>query len=302
MPVHLQAISRRRFLQTAALAGVTVLTWNRALADAGVDPHFMALLSDTHVPNDPSVATRGVNMSANLQQAVKQVLAQDRRPAGVVINGDCAYLRGLSEDYRNLGGLLEPLREAEVPVHLTMGNHDHRERLYEQIQSQRPKDVLVDGQHITVLRTPRANWFLLDSLFQTNVVTGEIGEAQLRWLDQTLQTMRDKPAIVMAHHDPQWEQTSETVVGIRDTQACFDILARHRHVKAYLYGHRHRWERSEHKGIHLVNLPACAYVFQNDQPNGWVAAHVEDAGMTLTLQAHDPNHPKHGEQVKLAWR
>src|SRR5690606_36525532 len=147
-----------------------------------------------------------------------------------LINGDCAYLKGLTEDYRNLAATLEPLREARMPVHLLMGNHDHRERMYQQLAWQRSDSFLVDGRHITVLRTPRTNWFLLDSLWQAGVAAGGMGGAQTRWLDGALKPHADKPALVMAHHDPHWDQPEgNAVIGIRDTKAFFDVLTAHKH-------------------------------------------------------------------------
>lgn len=305
MPIHLGAVSRRRFLGTLG-AGATalVLPYARA-AETPADTDFLALLSDTHVPANRQVTNGSgntvTNMTENLERVVAELCALEGKPAHVVVNGDCAYLKGLDDDYKSLAQVIAPLAERQLPVHLSMGNHDNRERMYKHLQDQAPEKLLVEGKDVSVLEMPHANWFLLDSLSETDVVTGVLGEKQLEWLAATLDAHADKPAIVMAHHHLQWEP-SDPISGIRETQAFFDLLSKRKQVKAYLYGHTHRWNVEKRDGIHLVNLPPTAYVFQPGLPNGWVGAQVKDGGMTLELHTLDKQHPKNGERVELAWR
>lgn len=304
MPLHLPPVSRRVFLsQTAgAAAGFLVLRqgWT---ADAMRDPNTLALLSDTHIPSDPKTTARDTNMTANLRQAVSEVLDLGPKVAGAIINGDCAYLKGLPGDYQNLAGLVKPLSEAELPLHLTMGNHDNRGPLYQALADQQPSAPPVASKHVSVLETPKANWFLLDSLFQVDVVTGELGEAQLTWLAQALDAHADKPAILVAHHNPQWEPNANgSWSGLKDAKALFELIANRKQVKAYVYGHTHTWKLSKIGDIHLVNLPPVAYVFQSGQPNGWVQATLRDHGLHLQLRCLDKSHPQHNQTAMLAWR
>src|SRR5690606_17841116 len=91
-------------------------------AEREVNPHQIALLSDTHIPNSPEVEARGTNMTTNLRHVVREITALKTAPSSVLINGDCAYLKGLPEDYANLAACVAPLSEAGLPLHLTMGN------------------------------------------------------------------------------------------------------------------------------------------------------------------------------------
>lgn len=305
MPLHLPPISRRTFLAggAAAAAGLALGRPPRAAA-AEVDSDLIALLSDTHVPGDPSVAARGVNMTDNLRRVVTDLVGLERRPAGVLINGDCAYLKGLPGDYANLAGLVRPLSEAGLPLHLTMGNHDAREPLYRALAAERPEQPPVESKHVDVVETPHANWFLLDSLTETDVVTGELGEAQRAWLAAALDARPDKPAVVVAHHDPQFEPRAGKTAwtGLKDAAALFDLLESRRHVQAYVYGHTHDWSVGRRGSVHLVNLPPVAYVFAEGKPNGWVEARTGEGGLGLRLHCHDEAHPQHGETVSLRWR
>lgn len=304
MPLHTVPLSRRRFLAqgAAAVAGLTVLRSGWA-AEAGKNPNLFALLSDTHIPASPDVAARDTNMTANLQQVVREVTALPTGPAGVILNGDCAYLKGLPEDYANLARCVAPLSEAGLPLHVTMGNHDDRGPLYDALRAQKPERPLLDSKHVTIIESPHANWFLLDSLTQVNVVTGELGVQQREWLAKALASRPDKPALVMAHHTPQFEPPAEGQpwTGIKDTAEFLELLSAHRHVKAFLFGHSHNWSITQRDRLQLINLPPVAYVFAKGKPNGWVLADVRENGLQLELRTIDPAHPQHRERVELTW-
>jgi 3',5'-cyclic-AMP phosphodiesterase len=244
MPVHAAPLSRRSFLAqgTAVVAGLTVLGRGWA-AEGTINPRQVALLSDTHVPSSPDIVANGTNMTANLRQVVGEITALPVKPAGVFINGDCAYLKGLPADYANLAQCVAPLSEAGLPLHLTMGNHDDRGPLYQALQAQKPERPLVESKHVSLVETPHANWFLLDSLTEVDVVTGEIGAAQREWLATALAARTDKPALVMVHHNPQFEPPPEGKPwgGLRDTADMMALLAGHPHVKALIFGHTHNW-------------------------------------------------------------
>ncbi|MGV3483579.1 MAG: metallophosphoesterase family protein [Planctomycetaceae bacterium] len=304
MPFHTVPLSRRSFLTqgTAAIAGLSVVRYGWGDQPA-TNPNVLALLSDTHIPESPEVSARGTNMTANLTQVVQEITQLVTKPAGVIINGDCAYLKGLSADYENLARCVAPLGDAGLPLHVTMGNHDDRAQLYASFQAKRPDQPIVEAKHVTVIETPRANWFLLDSLTQVNVVTGELGAVQREWLAQALAARTDKPAFVIVHHNPQFEPPAadQPWGGIRDTKELMALLTRHKQVKALIFGHSHNWSIARHGDLNLVNLPPVAYVFAAGKPNGWVRAEVLEDRLVLELRTIDPAHKQHGERVELAW-
>jgi len=301
MPLHLPPLSRRRFLATSLAAGLGVWTWRPAPGEEKRGaPDRWVLIADTHIAADRTQVSRGVTMAANLTQVVKEVTALDPQPAGLLLNGDAAYNKGEPGDYRLLAELLKPLGEAGLPVSFTLGNHDHRENLHAGLLKGAGKSPL-DGRLVAVLETPRVNWFLLDSLEKVNATPGELGAEQLDWLARALDARKDKPALVAAHHDPQWTEAAKRT-GLRDTEKLFEVLVPRKQVKALFYGHTHRWRRAEREGIHLVNLPPVAYLFDKESPNGWVDLHLRDKGAVLTLHALDTKHRQHGEKVELTWR
>ncbi|NLF68577.1 MAG: phosphohydrolase [Candidatus Anammoximicrobium sp.] len=299
MPITLPPLSRRRFLASVVAGSATWLAHGSSAHASARDANRFALLSDTHIAGDRAKVARGVNMHDNLQKVVGEILAAQSAPAGALIAGDLAFNNGTLEDYAVLVERLQPLRQQGVPVHLALGNHDHRERFWEALGEEERKASELPQKHVLVVSAPLVNWFVLDSLDRTDKVAGELGEQQLKWLAEALDRAADKPALVMLHHYPDKSSVS---TGLVDTERLLEVLLPRRHVKAWIYGHSHVWKVDQREGLHLVNLPAAAYVFAASIPNGWVDAQVAADGMTLELRCLDPQHAQHAQRMELKWR
>jgi len=274
---------------------------NRLSAAGGLpDPYTWAFLSDLHISADPSKIERDVNMTENLKAVVKEIMALPKAPARMFINGDCAYHTGEAEDYANFLSLIEPVRKSGMPVDLTLGNHDDRAHFIESIPGAKEHPHPVEDRYVTLLETDRANWFILDSLDKVNKTPGLLGQAQLDWLAKQLDAHPDKPAIICGHHT--LDDPAKGGKGIADTDTFMALITPRKQIKAYIFGHSHRWEFAQHEGIHLINLPAVSYVFAKGQPSGWVSATLEESGLRLQLSALDKSHPAHGQVKELSWR
>lgn len=305
MPLHIVPPTRRRFLQTTLVGGAAFLATRCSGAVESVpNDVWWALLSDPHIAADPLQSARGITMLDCLNRVIDEILAEPSPPEGIIINGDCAFSKGLAEDYATLSTALRRLADAGLSIHMTMGNHDDREPFYEAFASQRANNALVDGKHISILSTPTTNLFLMDSLLEVNVVTGELGQPQLDWLASALDARSEKPAIVFAHHNLQFQlkESQTRIGGLLDSQKLVDLLSARAHVQAYIFGHTHQWNADEKQDdLHLVNLPACSYVFNPAHPNGWVKAKFGPDQLALELRALDRAHPQHGEQHELPY-
>lgn len=295
-------ISRRELLAASLGAGAASLLLQGRLwsADAPLDPNRFVLLADTHVCEDRSKVLRETNPYENFQQAREQYQAVNSRPAGLIVAGDCAFLKGEAGDYDRLKELVAPL---SIPVTFAMGNHDRREHFWAAFPQHQAHPSPVAGRHVTWIEAPHADWFVLDSLDATDSTPGRLGEAQLQWLAAELDRNLDKPALVVAHHNPlrQDDPTGEQS-DLLDTTGLYDVIMPRRRVKAYVFGHTHRWEQTKRDDLHLVNIAALAWLFDANQPRGWVDVQLKSDGICLTLQCLDPTHPAHGRPVELAWR
>jgi 3',5'-cyclic-AMP phosphodiesterase len=302
MPITLPQLSRREFLKRAALAGAgAVLTSGCAsLAGKSRDEHTFAFFSDPHIAADPAFKNSGVNMADNLAACVRELAAWPAKPATVIVNGDLAFKFGLPEDYATFGKLIEPVR-ALAPIHLSLGNHDARENFWQAFPHDAQQLKSVPQRQAAVFSSDRANWILLDSLDKTNSTPGELGAAQLAWLDDALKAHTEKPALIVCHHNlqtPGWTDGLKT-----ETPALDELFARHRQIKAFIFGHTHNWNLSQHKtGVHLINLPPTGYVFTRGRPSGWVRATLARDGMEVELRALDPKHAENAQVKPLKWR
>jgi len=195
--------------------------------------------------------------------------------------------------------MLDPIRAGQIPVHLALGNHDNRERFWDALHEEKAAKRPLADRQVLLMPTRQANWFILDSLETTLSTPGLLGRQQLDWLASALDANRKKPALILVHHNPGLSGN----LGLKDTTALFEVIRPRRQVKAYIYGHTHTWKiEQDSSGIHLVNLPPVAYVFQQGNPSGWVQATLATDGMRLELRCLDQKHSAHGQVTNLKWR
>lgn len=304
MPIHVPPLTRRDFLAGALGAGASVLLPGRLLGaeseSVPTDPNRFALLADTHVCEAPDRVQSGIKPVENFRLARAEVLALRPRPAAVIVAGDCAFNEGLPGDYATLAAEVRPIREAGIPLWFALGNHDHRGNFYAAFPDARPKRAPpVTDKHVALVHSPHADWLLMDSLQKTNYTPGRLGEEQLKWVAGALDARPDRPALLVAHHNPD---DAPKTSGLEDTGPLLETLKGRKQARAYVYGHTHTWRHAKDGGLHLINVPTLVWVFDKAQPRGWLDAQLKPDGITLVLHALDKEHAAHGQKLELAWR
>ncbi|MBK8091957.1 MAG: metallophosphoesterase [Verrucomicrobiaceae bacterium] len=268
---------------------------------AEVDDALIAILNDTHIGAQQSPKA---SIQENLRHTISWLLALPKRPAAVIINGDLALKDGRKGDYEQFAKLIEPLRAAGVALHLTMGNHDNLEAFYGVLSAERPGSPAVMSKHVSLVQLAGVNLFLLDTLKETMVTQGLIGEAQMSWLKQRLDEHADRPALLFAHHNPRLGgDPLHFPGGLEDSDALWEALATRKHVKAYIHGHIHHRDYFSHAGVHILNTPATSYVAdKKTSTTGWTMLRLTQDGAEVTTHTHQPDHAWNGEMVPLKWR
>ncbi len=197
-------------------------------------------------------ATAGLRvMDTDTADSLTRVLAHARKwhwpPAALLLTGDLVH--DTPAAYATLADLLDTLA---VPAMCLAGNHD--ERLSLQAACTSPQRQ-VEG----VLRCD--NWQIIGlNSAVPNAVYGELGAAQLAWLDEYLHDTPDVFTLLAVHHHPvpigsRWLDE----IGLRDGAALLSVLTRHRQVRALTCGHIHQAFAARRSHIRLLGTPStCA--------------------------------------------
>ena len=310
MPIILPPIARRDFIKGSfVLSGVSITASSFVVADSKsvrFDPNRIALLADTHISADPKQSYPGtkwpgspvqedehesVNMADSLESTIKSVIALDPRPAHLIVNGDCTLSRGTEAEYQELLRLLAPIRAAGITIHVTIGNHDNRENLWELLPFLKEEQM---GIQSSVIESPHVNLILLDSGRK-----GILGEEQLNWLAEELDKQADKPSLVFGHFNPYPNRGVRPIKGMRDGASLLELLAKRKHARAYLYGHTHEWQYDQRDHLHLINQPAVSYYFGKGHAHGWIDLKLSEKSADLELQCIDPKHTQHGDRIQI---
>lgn len=296
MPVTIEAISRRGFLKCSlALGAAIAMPRTLVAAPPPIEPDHVAMLSDVHVSG-------GFNgtMAGRLTTAVDQVLALPQKPKRVFVAGDCAYLTGKLDDYREYVRRIKPLTDAGLPLHMAMGNHDDRDHFWEALPREQPAGRLTMHRQSMMVSGQHANWFMLDTLNQDDRESGELGKQQLEWLAAELDARANKPALVLLHHDPLREGKPASLI---DAEKLLALVRPRRQVKALFFGHTHIWSvKQDYSGIHLVNLPAVGFTLWMKSFLGWVDCRVYSDNAFIEVHALNARQKEHRQVVRIQWR
>ena len=262
-----------------------LLTANASLGRAGdvpLDENLVALFADLHVTSDKN----NPHQRAGLSQNVRDVLACNPRPAHVLFYGDLSFNHGATNDYRLLKELVKPLEDVGIRWSACFGNHDRREPFFAVFPERRGEPPLVPGRMVSVVKTPHADFFLLDSCLE-GPVNGAIDEAQRAWLKETF-THAAKPVFVGAHHP-----INETGIG--------GLMASNAVCAAYIYGHNHNWKQQKEEGVETLCLPSTGHWGDI----GYVLVKLTGEGAVFTLHQRDYYTPRPAakpEDAKPEWK
>ncbi len=301
-------VTRRELVGTAAATCFAAASGSSpsVSADAAEVPshgeaaNTIAILNDTHIaeghPDDHA-------HPSNLRLAIEQILVLDPRPAAVIINGDLAMSTGTPGDYHRFGDLVEPLRR-ELPVHLTLGNHDTRDEFLRAFPDLRSASHLGEHRHTGVVDLSHVRLVLLDSLKDTPAAPGRLGEEQVGWMLETADADKDRPVVLVSHHNPRvGGDAVHFPGGIEDTEAFWPELVARPNVKAFIHGHVHDWTLGTNTGIHVINTLASAMVADKRVcTNGWTLATFTPEGVALGIHTFQSEHAWNGERKWLFWR
>jgi len=213
-------------------------------------PVCIAQISDLHIKRPGAMAYGRVDTAKALERCVAALNEFTPAPDFVVISGDLADTP-TAEEYDHLKRLLAPLK---LPFASIPGNHDAREMMRAAFpasnyaQSSGPLDQRIEIAGLDLL--------LLDSSVPSKP-HGQLDPATLEWLNATLASSSQRPALLFLHHPPFG-------AGIlhMDRQNLFNadalalIVRRHPRVRLVATGHVHRATLTMFAGVPTTICPA----------------------------------------------
>jgi Icc protein len=214
------------------------------------NPVLIAQISDLHIKPPGSLAYGRVDTAAALERCVAALNAFSPKPDFVVISGDLADTP-TSEEYEYLKRLLAPLK---LPFAGIPGNHDSRDMMraaFPHAAYASPSGPL--NQRIEI---GELDLLLLDSSVHGKP-HGELESPTLQWLDATLGSAPDRPALLFLHHPPFtagiWHMDRQNLLNTAELAA---VVRRHPRVQLIAAGHIHRATLTMFAGVPTTICPA----------------------------------------------
>ena len=213
-------------------------------------PVRIAQISDLHIKPPGSLAYGRVDTAKALERCV--TVLNEFRPAPdlVVISGDLVDTP-LAAEYDYLKRLLTAL---DLPFTGIPGNHDSRELMREAFPL--AGYASASGPLNQKIGLGELDLVLLDSSVPGKP-HGELDASTLEWLDTTLASCTDRPALLFLHHPPFktgiWHMDRQNLINAGDLAP---IVRRHPRVQLVAAGHVHRTALTMFAGVPATICPA----------------------------------------------
>lgn len=227
-------------------------------------PVLIAQISDLHIKRPGETAYGIVDTAAAFARCVAHLNAMTPQPDFVVISGDLVD-GGSSEEYAHLKRLLAPLKISFAAI---PGNHDVREAMRAAFPNQ--PYARATGAMNSRLSIAGLDLVLLDSSVPGKPY-GLLDAETLQWLDETLASDLDRPALLFLHHPPFMPGIEHMdVQNLQNAKELAPIIRRHSRARMIAAGHVHRATLTQFAGIPATICPAPNHAVALDLDNSLV--------------------------------
>jgi 3',5'-cyclic-AMP phosphodiesterase len=192
---------------------------------------LIAQITDIHLgfePGNPAEFNR-----KRLDQVLDYIASGPNRPDMLLATGDLID-RGDADSYRRLANAFST---CDFPVHMCLGNHDHRENFCAQF----PDVPTADGFVQYVLDLDPVRLIILDTL-EEGRHGGAFCDIRATWLKERLAENPTKPTLIVMHHPPvevgiEWMNTHPDEPWVARFASA---IAGAPNIKGIICGHLHR--------------------------------------------------------------
>ncbi len=209
------------------------------------------VLADIHIVPEGDLS-HGLDTAERLDQAVAFVNEHHADADFVVFAGDLTD-RGDAASYKRFKAGTADLK---APVYLTLGNHDHRPTFLAEYG-----DDLADetGNVNHVIDQKGQRIIVLDSSDPAERGAGFLEPAQIDWLQARLDEAKDRPVIVVLHHNITKLHVQTDFIILKDNQALAEALASHPDIRQVVSGHVHMSTAGTYRGIPFTTFAGAHY-------------------------------------------
>lgn len=212
-------------------------------------------ISDCHLFADAESEIRGVRTRDTFLRVWWHALRNYPEADRIVISGDLTH----DERIETYQILREIVRHKLDRISLIPGNHDERSLIRQTFPCRE-----IPGLDRIVFAESLAGWRYLglDSHIPGQLA-GELGNAQLRWLDERLSEAAAVPTLIFLHHPPipvnsPWLDR----IMLQDASPLRDVVKSHSQIRAILCGHVHQEFSGDLEGIPVLTQPSTGVQFR----------------------------------------
>lgn len=230
-------------------------------------------LSDLHLIR-PGELLYGQDPLLHLQQALADIATHHADAELLVLSGD------LSDDAHPAAyqALHDALANMPMPCQLMLGNHDHREPFAAVFPDALDETGFAQASRVT----PFGRLLFLDTL-EHGRTEGHLCARRLAWLDAQLDSARDAPVFLFAHHPPfRIGMPMIDACGLADAPTLLERCRSHGDVRHIFAGHVHRPVAGSWHGIPFSALKGTHHQAKLQFANEFVTA-MEPPGYAVIL-------------------
>lgn len=226
-------------------------------------------VTDPHLFADEDGELLGINTFDSFRQVLSEIKKSGFESNYILATGDFVQDNSEAGYHR----FVKEIVQLGKKIFWIPGNHDFQPKmeavfdLYKAVIQ--PEKHLMLGESWQVI--------LLDSQLY-GVPHGMLSEEELKWLEQRLSLYPDRNTLIVLHHhllptNSAWLDQHN----LRNPYDFSEILAKHKNIKAIVYGHIHQEVNAVWQGIPVFATPStciqfkpdCAYFTLDNLQPGW---------------------------------
>ena len=207
-------------------------------------------LTDTHISADEDELLGGVNTTGTLLDVIADVARQQDVDL-VLLTGDLAETPSV-ETYRKLAQILQ---QVNLPVYCLPGNHDEPGIM---------QRLLNTGNVSTANFLTGGNWsIILLNTYEAGEQGGYLSADELSGLEAALERSSDRHVLICLHHHPvDIHSAWMDAMGLKNSEALFQVLDRHNNIRGIIWGHIHQEFSTTRNGVLLLGSPSTCIQFR----------------------------------------